>query len=736
MSSPAPAPRPRVLVVDDNPAIHEDFRKVLGERSHVLSRLDQVGTELFGEVPVLEAGTGFRVDSAFQGQEALAAVRRALEEGDPFLLAFVDVRMPPGWDGVETLEHLWECDPDLQAVLCTAYSDYGWDDIARRLGKTDSLLILKKPFETVEVLQIAHALTRKWELARQARLCISDLDRLVRIRTAELEAANRQLQSEIEERTRAQAELRGSEERFALAFQASPIPMAIQRCSDLRLLDVNASFCRLSGYSAEALLGEPAIGLHLWQGVTEPPSNALPPRSRVSKLAAPLCRKDGARRETLVSAEPLTLGNTPCLLLIVEDVTEQIRMENQLRQAQKMEVIGRMSAGIAHEFNNILTVIQGNVGLLQTDRVAAAARPALLERVMKASQRAANLTRQLLAFSRQQQLHPRLLDLNELVQRTAKMLGTLVGENHPITLHCAATPAVLLADETGLEQVLFNLAANARDASPDGGPIQIATGTVHLDHGAPLANPEARPGRFVWLEVTDNGCGMPPEVLARIFDPFFTTKEVGKGTGLGLSMTQGIVKQHGGWIEVISQVGRGSSFKVFLPAAPDAAAPAEPAAPAPLEAQPVGANGHTVLVVEDEAPVREMACEVLTASGYRVLEAADGPQALALWETLAKPADLLLTDLVMPNGLTGVDLARALQSRHPGLRIIYTSGYAPAPLGSPSSGQPPGVFLFKPYHPDTLVQAVRNCLADGARATAAPRILTSVPLTAECAPAG
>lgn len=733
MSAPASSPRPRVLIVDDNPAIHEDFRKVLADRDTAVVRLGGVEAALFGELPAAQEGANFRVDSAFQGREALDAVQRAAQEGDPYQLAFVDVRMPPGWDGVETLEHLWHCSPELQAVLCTAYSDYGWDDIVRRLGKTDSLLILKKPFETVEVLQMAHALTRKWELARQARLCIKDLDRLVQLRTAELESANRKLEREIEERTRAQAELRGSEERFALAFQASPIPLAIQRCSDLRLLDVNASFCRLSGYSADELIERPELAGKLWDTGSARYAGALPPRTQVRKLTGRLRRRDGSLRQTLLSTEPLTLGDTPCLLLIVEDVTEQIRLESQLRQAQKMEVIGRMSAGIAHEFNNILTVIQGNVGLLQTDRVAAANRPVLLERVMQASQRAANLTRQLLAFSRQQQLHRRLVDLNELVQRTTRMLGPLLGENHPLTIRCADEPAVLMADETGLEQVLFNLAANARDASPDGAPIQISTGLAELDERAAATNPEARPGRFVWLEVTDRGCGMPPEVLARIFDPFFTTKEVGKGTGLGLSMTHGIVKQHGGWIEVTSEVGRGSSFKVFLPASDGAPAPAEPA-PVPAIEESAKANGHAILVVEDEEQVREMAREVLTANGYRVLEAADGRQALALWESLSTPVDLLLTDLVMPNGLTGTDLARALRARHPRLRIIYTSGYVPTHKPRDASEPPPGIFLVKPYNPDTLLQAVRKSLADGMRSAAAAPAHRAARTAAECAP--
>ncbi|HEY9509988.1 MAG TPA: response regulator, partial [Verrucomicrobiae bacterium] len=226
MSQPRSESEPRILIVDDNPAIHDDFRKILGVRSEAHSRLDNIEAELFGEAAPQIERAGFRIESAHQGQEALAMVQKALQENDPYVLAFVDVRMPPGWDGIETLERIWQCAPELQAVICTAYSDYSWDDMTRRLGQTDNLLILKKPFETVEVLQLAHALTQKWILARHAKLRMEDLDRMVRQRTDEL---------------------RGSEERFSKAFHCSPNPGVILSCADRKFLDVNQTFLDLSG---------------------------------------------------------------------------------------------------------------------------------------------------------------------------------------------------------------------------------------------------------------------------------------------------------------------------------------------------------------------------------------------------------------------------------------------------------------------------------------------------------
>jgi two-component system, cell cycle sensor histidine kinase and response regulator CckA len=704
--------RPRILIVDDNPAIHEDFQKILGSKSEAQAKLEDVEAALFGDGLDLADRAGFRIESAHQGQEALELVRKALEQGDPYVMAFVDVRMPPGWDGIETLERIWQCSPDLQAVICTAYSDYSWDDMTRRLGHTDNLLILKKPFETVEVLQLAHALTHKWTLARQARLRMEDLDRMVRQRTEELTAANQNLHQEIEERVRIQDELRVSEERFSKAFRSSPFPIAIQHSADRYFVDANQSFLELSGYTAEHLAGHTDQSIQLWSKGGESGSAPFMPEGRLRNQSCLLRRSDGTARQILLFTEPISLGDTPCLLLVVEDITDQLRLEAQLRQAQKMEVIGRMAAGIAHEFNNILTVIQGDVGLLQSPSASTMDRGALLDQIMQASKRAAAFTRQLLAFSRKQVLQPRLISLSAVVQRTKKMLGRLIGEKFEIQLHCPNEVPSVLADEGGVEQILINLALNARDAMPDGGIIEIKTGVCVLDEAAANANPEARPGRFVCLAVTDHGCGMNPQVLGRIFDPFFTTKDVGKGTGLGLSTIHGIVKQHEGWIDVLSEVGCGSTFRIFLPACNAAPAAAPTAQGENTPAEP--GRGETVLVVEDENAVRELACASLQRRGYQVLKAANGPQAVEVWERHASQVSLLLTDMVMPSGMNGSELAHILQSRNPRLKVIYTSGYSPEILKKDSLLTQGINFLPKPYDPQTLLKAVRACL-DGTK---------------------
>jgi len=726
MTQKPASPAPRILVVDDNPAIHADFRKILcgsgGRGAH--AELDAAEAALFGEPEESTLQVSFRVDSAHQGQEALEMVRRAVEEGDPYQLAFVDVRMPPGWDGVETLERLWQVAPELQAVICTAHSDYAWDDFVRRLGQTDSLLILKKPFETIEVLQLAHALTRKWELARQARLCIADLDRLVQQRTAELVAANAELQKEIAQRLKIEVALRESQARFSRAFEFSPVPLALLRVNPLRCVDANPAFVELSGWSkADLLAAEPFPLQWLKQGSGEPSPLPLDLEKPLRQKSCRLRRPDGQERHVLLSTQPFVLDQETCLLVAAEDVTAQVHLEEQLRQTQKLEAVGQLTAGIAHEFNNILTVIIGNVSLLQSGDVNPGLQAALLERTTEYAQRAARLTQQLLAFSRRQWLQPRPLDLAHTLQRLVPVLAGGLGERHSVRLRTATQLPLVLADPKGLEQVLLQLLLNARDATPDGDTIEVTAGRADLDETAAAHNPEARPGSFVWFEVTDHGCGIAPDVLPRIFDPFFTTKGLGRATGLGLSTVHGVVKQHEGWVEVRTEPGRGSSFRVYLPTANqtgNATGPApedgsslslRPAAPVSRATPPPQGQGPLILLVEDEVPVRDLTAELLKRRGFRVLKARDADEAMRIWETCGAVPDLLLTDVVMPGTMNGHDLALSLQCLNPDLKVIYTSGYSPDVVRETLEQQPNTVFLAKPYHPRALFEAIERSLA-------------------------
>lgn len=391
----------------------------------------------------------------------------------------------------------------------------------------------------------------------------------------------------------------------------------------------------------------------------------------------------------------------------VEDITDRLNMQAQLRQSQKMESVGQLAAGVAHDFNNMLTIIQGHAGLLlahgsdRTDLVESA------QAVYFAAERAANLTRQLLMFSRKNVMQPKELDLREVVSNLTRMLERLLGETIALKFNAPKELPLIIGDSGMIEQVIVNLAVNARDAMPSGGVLDLGVSTVEIEEAFLPFHPEARLGSFVCLKVTDTGCGMDDATLARIFEPFFTTKEVGKGTGLGLATVYGIVKQHEGWIQVNSELRKGTTFSVFFPALETMAV--APAAQAMTEHKVVGGK-ETILIVEDEPVVREMAHIILQECGYRILEAANGHQALKIWEKQGPLIDLVLTDVVMPEGMSGVQLAQQLLRAKPDLRLLFASGYSMDNLDPAFVQQSHAMYLQKPYTHLTLAQAVRQCL--------------------------
>ena len=392
---------------------------------------------------------------------------------------------------------------------------------------------------------------------------------------------------------------------------------------------------------------------------------------------------------------------------MLEDVSDRRRLEGQLRQAQKMEAVGLLAGGIAHDFNNILTVIIGGLSLLSRRLRGEPALEREAADIQQAALRAADLTGQLLAFSRRQPLRPRAVDPNAVVQGFHRLLGRVIGES--VAVELALDPEVrhAWADPSQLEQVLLNLAINARDAMPHGGTLTIETANAQLDEHYAARHPEVRAGAYVLLAVSDTGTGMDRAILARIFEPFFTTKSTGQGTGLGLATVYGVVKQSGGHVAAYSEPGRGSSFKVYLPVADERAT-----VEAPPAAAPAGPAGGTVLVAEDEHLVREIARRVLEEAGYRVLTADDGDAALALAsETHEREGrtDLLLTDVVMP-GMSGPELARRMQRSAPGLRVVFMSGYPAQAVAHHGVHAPGEHFLQKPFQPDALVAQVAEAL--------------------------
>ncbi|MFO0589518.1 MAG: ATP-binding protein [Polyangiaceae bacterium] len=399
----------------------------------------------------------------------------------------------------------------------------------------------------------------------------------------------------------------------------------------------------------------------------------------------------------------LAISNLVSLVLAEE---ERLAVEGQLRQSQKMEAIGQLAGGVAHDFNNILTSMIMQVELIGMLDVSDEVRDGLAE-IDAAAQRAANLTKQLLLFGRRQTMAPRDLDLNDVVTNVAKMLLRIIGEDIRLQLHLHPAPLLTRADAGMLDQVLLNLSVNARDAMPDGGRLTIETHEVLVDDEAARREPDLPPGRYVGIKVSDTGSGIPAEVLPRIFEPFFTTKERGKGTGLGLATVFGIVKQHRGAARVTSELGAGTTFHVLLPAR-ERAIP-EPAGPDRPPRSRSG-DGETILLAEDEPAVRALTRAALERHGYRVMEAGTGADALLLWRDARDVIALLVTDLVMPGGVNGQELARAVRAERPSIPIVFISGYSLDVAGKELRLDPGTSFLQKPFGPAVLLDAVSRAL--------------------------
>jgi PAS domain S-box-containing protein len=391
---------------------------------------------------------------------------------------------------------------------------------------------------------------------------------------------------------------------------------------------------------------------------------------------------------------------------IGRDMTERIQLESQLRQAQKMEAVGQLTGGIAHDFNNILTTIISTAELLG-DEVAGNPRLAdMVEGIDEAAERGAQLVRRLLAFARKQPLAAHALDLNEVVTRMVAILRRVLGEDIAVTAALADSLWPVCADPSQLDDAILNLAVNARDAMPKGGQLVIETANAQLDALYAAQNVDAVPGDYVTLTVTDSGTGMAPEVIERAFEPFFTTKDVGHGTGLGLSMVYGFVTQSRGHVKIYSEIGHGTSIKLYLPRA---ASPAAAAGDRPAAATPQPGGRESILIVEDEASVRIVAASILETLGYQVLQAEDGRSALEILQS-AQPIDLLFTDLIMPNGMSGQDLLRAARALRPGLKALFTSGYSATVIEARGETDQTVPLLGKPYRKQKLAEAIRGVL--------------------------
>jgi len=517
---------------------------------------------------------------------------------------------------------------------------------------------------------------------------------------------------DISERRRAEQALRDSEERYRGLFEVSPLPMWIYEVETLRFLAVNRAAVAHYGYSAEEFLSMTLDDIRPEGQMPRLVNGGSQSDTGFGGIAIWKHRKqDGTIIYVEVASSPTEFAGRNARLILINDVTQRQRLEDHVRQLQKMESIGQLAAGVAHDFNNLLTVIRGHSDMLNIHGFLDPAIREPLREISQATERASNLTRQLLMFSRKQVMQPRSLNLAEVVNNLARLLRRTLGEHVDLRVKAPADLPPVLADTGMMEQVITNLAVNARDAMPKGGELTIESSIVDLGERDVERNQEARPGRFVCLSVTDTGCGMDTTTMTRIFEPFFTTKAVGKGTGLGLATVYGIVKQHQGWVEVSSRQGDGSAFRVFLPVCRQTIF--TPNQDQPSSVFPRGTE--TILLAEDEGPLRELSTQVLQRLGYRVLAAASGVQALEIWRERADEIDMLLTDMIMPEGVSGRDLAERIRSDRPDIRILFVSGYNVELVGENFALREGLDFLPKPYNPQALLRAVRRCLDAEAR---------------------
>jgi len=477
-----------------------------------------------------------------------------------------------------------------------------------------------------------------------------------------------------------------------------------------RIIFVNPAFTQMTGYTAAEVMGKTP---RILQG-PRTDKNLMGRLRKSLELGEPFAgegvnyRKDGKEFDVEWQIAPLRNagGTITHFVASQHDVTARKKLEAQFRQSQKMEGIGQLAGGVAHDFNNILAVIQMQAELLKVSGPLSAEQSGYADEIGTTVQRAAALTRQLLLFSSREVFQPRDLDLGASIISMAKMLGRILGENIQMQLKPAAQPMFIHADPGMMDQILLNLTVNARDAMPDGGNLIIETSGVEFDELAVFQSPQARPGSFVCLTVSDSGSGIRPEILPKIFEPFFTTKDVGKGTGLGLATVFGIVQQHQGWITVYSEVGHGTTFRVYLPrlAKNGCSKSLQPVLTA------VRGGHETILLAEDDRALRVSVRKALSQLGYRILEAPTGLKALEVWNGNRAEIGLLLTDLVMPDGMSGKDLAHRIRQENSRLKVIYMSGYSAEIVGKDFPFQEGVNFLTKPFEARRLADTVRKCL--------------------------
>ena len=546
-------------------SIHEDFRKILAPKQLGSERsLAAAEAALFGENITHVESDGYALESAYQGEEALKMVEHSLLDQRPYSLAFVDVRMPPGWDGIETVEQLWKADSSLQIVICTAYSDYSWEEISKRLPTGEKLLILKKPFDKTAVLQMVTSLTRRQELVIETREKLRAVERLVGQQTDELKATEIRLEQKSKAQLHTLETLAHSEELFSKSFYCSHLPMVIQKCVDNRYVEVNDSFLAMVSLRRGEVIGHtPADAGIIYE--LESSSDQISSKSP-HDLPCHLKTIKGLALDVLISVEELTKSGEPHLLTSFQDVTMTQLLEKRVGQLEKMSTINNFSEGILQSYDNLHRVIELHAAkhLAQPD-LPTPVRQSFLD-ITHTLENATMLTRKLQSLRSERKLHLAPINLNAVIKDQARLLSRLIGTRVKLQCFCDQELPLAQADPAAIAQILMNLAANSRDATPYGGLITILTNVVRIDEATAMEKGLLYRD-FLKLSIADTGCGMNPQMLKLIFEPDYKTKLEAISVR-GMTMINDLVREHFGWIEVQSEVGRGTIVHIVIPQAP------------------------------------------------------------------------------------------------------------------------------------------------------------------------
>ena len=700
----------RIIIIDDNQAIFADFQEILGDRKQsgqpVTSFLDELEAEFYGEsTPKAKSSISYELGYASQGKEGVEKVRNALKEKRPFALAFVDMRMPPGWDGIETIKHLWMIDPELQVVICTAYSDYSFDEITGEVGKSDKLLILKKPFEPEEVAQLASALTEKWLLARKVSIKFDEIQNMVLHRTRELEVANTFLRNEIDARKVLEKALKESEQKYKLLFDKASDGIFIVQNERIRFS--NKSIHRTTLYSERELLKLPLVKLIYHEDVKETLKWYTQRPAEENQQDYHNFRAVNKKGDILyvqATALKVTWDGEPGILTIVRDHSKVRRLEEQLIQSQKMDAIGVLAGGIAHDFNNILSVIIGYTELLMLGTETDSGEYKKSEKILTASYRARELVSQILTFSKQKEQKKEVVQIKIIVKEAVKFLRATIPVSIEFKLEIDDDTCMIIADPTQMHQVVMNLCVNAAHAMDEkGGILGIVLKNIEIDSDATIRHSDLKPGTYIHLSISDTGHGIDEDHLDKIFNPYFTTKKQGEGTGLGLSVVHGIITGIGGVIEVESKKGEGTVFHLYIPCSNrEGIEEVEQIADIPT-------GSESILLVDDEAALTDMLRELLTELGYSVMTKTDSRDALVLFKQDPDAFDLIITDQTMP-GMTGVELFEAIMEERPGMPIILCTGFSSVINEEKAKNMGIKAFVKKPFYRREIAEIIRTVL--------------------------